>query len=107
VDPVVERRWHGPSLYAEGDRLRLCLFGTVVSRYAPGYARRAQSDTSGTDGSRNHAGLAQPCGRLWPREESNLRTRIRSLSAEISICSEKPIDVKAARQCVRHSRVAW
>jgi hypothetical protein len=42
----------------------------------------------------------------WPREESNLRTRIRSPKAETTICSGKLVDVKAARHCARHSRVA-
>jgi hypothetical protein len=41
----------------------------------------------------------------WPREESNLRTRIRRLLTEGPICRGKLVDATAARQCVRHSRV--
>jgi hypothetical protein len=43
--------------------------------------------------------------RRWPREGSNLRTRIRSPRAESPICRGKLVDGKAARQCARHSRV--
>ncbi len=39
----------------------------------------------------------------WPREESNLRTRIRSLMAPVPICREEPADTQAARQGARHS----
>jgi hypothetical protein len=42
----------------------------------------------------------------WPRQESNLRTRIRRLLAKAPICRGKLVDVKAARQCGRHSRVS-
>jgi hypothetical protein len=48
------------------------------SGYAPGYVRGGVSGTSDTDDSRNHAGSVWPCELLWPREESNLRARIRS-----------------------------
>jgi len=41
--------------------------------------------------------------RVWPRQESNLRTRIRRPRAEARICRRKPVDVKAARHCARHS----
>jgi hypothetical protein len=37
----------------------------------------------------------------WPGEESNLRTRIRSLIADKQICREKPRELQAARHCVR------
>jgi hypothetical protein len=44
--------------------------------------------------------------RRWPREESNLRTRIRRLLAEVLICRGNLVDMKAARHCARHSRVS-
>jgi hypothetical protein len=42
----------------------------------------------------------------WPRQESNLRTRIRRLLAEVPICREKLTDMRAARRYARHSRVS-
>jgi CheY-like chemotaxis protein len=42
--------------------------------------------------------------RRWPRQESNLRTRIRRLLAEVPICREKLALRLAARHVARHSR---
>src|SRR5215218_520501 len=68
------------SVVAVGDVARDIML-SVQTRFRGRHRGRHRTSISGTPGipdSRNHAVAAKPGRSNWPREESNLRTRIRS-----------------------------